>query len=251
MACDNAVCRRIMRCKPLPTSLDTPLNRCISLFELVAGGLSACIGAGIFVLSGTLIKTVGPAACFSYIIGASGVIFAALCYAELAAVVPKAGGCFTFSLHFIGELPAFLIGWAIISDYFVGAAALLKSFSGTIDACVNGAMFNFFREHIVYFGDRKAPSVGSEHTIDLLAVGLCLVLTLISITGAKSSMILVSVVTTICVTFMLLITVMGFVYGSTTNWTQYGGFLPHGLSPLILGKCFVMMLLFKKQSVLI
>ena len=97
------------------------------------------IGAGIFVLTGTVAKSnSGPAMAISFAIAGVACALAALCYAEFASTVPVAGSAYTFSYATFGELIAWIIGWDLVLEFTIGAAALSTSFSGYLQECSTG-----------------------------------------------------------------------------------------------------------------
>lgn len=114
----------------------TRLKRALGAFDLVLLGMGAIIGAGIFATVGTaaagdaLRPGAGPALILSFGITAIACAFAALCYAELAALVPISGSAYTYSYATFGELVAWIIGWDLMIEYGVGAIAVAISWSG-------------------------------------------------------------------------------------------------------------------------
>src|ERR1700749_2374700 len=95
-----------------------PLKRSLSATNLVALGIGAIIGAGIFVLTGqAAASNAGPAITLSFVLGATVCAFAGLCYAEMASTVPVAGSAYTYAYATLGELIAWIIGWDLILEY--------------------------------------------------------------------------------------------------------------------------------------
>src|SRR5262249_17322739 len=95
-----------------------PLKRTLSAASLVALGIGAIIGAGIFVLTGHAAATnAGPAISLSFVLGGIACTFAGLCYAEMASTVPIAGSAYTYAYATLGELIAWIIGWDLILEY--------------------------------------------------------------------------------------------------------------------------------------
>src|SRR3984957_13663705 len=102
-----------------------PLKRSLSAMNLVALGIGAIIGAGIFVLTGhAAAANAGPAITLSFVLGAIACAFAGLCYAEMASTVPVSGSAYTYAYATLGELVAWVIGWDLILEYAVGAVTV-------------------------------------------------------------------------------------------------------------------------------
>src|SRR5215218_7043299 len=107
------------------------LKRVLGPVQLSALGVGAIIGAGIFVATGAAAHNVaGPALMLSYVVAGITCIFAALCYAEFAAMVPIAGSAYTYAYATLGELFAWIIGWDLILEYAVGSATVANGWSG-------------------------------------------------------------------------------------------------------------------------
>ena len=115
----------------LTTHNGVPLKRTLSAVNLVALGIGAIIGAGIFVLTGhAAAANAGPAITLSFILGAFACAFAGLCYAEMASTVPIAGSAYTYAYATMGELIAWIIGWDLILEYALGAVTVAIGWSG-------------------------------------------------------------------------------------------------------------------------
>src|SRR5712672_3827990 len=106
------------------------LRRALGPVTLTSLGVGAIIGAGIFVATGAAARNVaGPALMLSYVVAGMTCIFAALCYAEFASMVPVAGSAYTYAYATLGELFAWIIGWDLILEYAVGAATVAHGWS--------------------------------------------------------------------------------------------------------------------------
>jgi basic amino acid/polyamine antiporter, APA family len=117
----------------LTTHDGVPLKRSLSALNLVALGIGAIIGAGIFVLTGhAAAANAGPAITLSFVLGAIACAFAGLCYAEMASTVPIAGSAYTYAYATLGELIAWIIGWDLILEYALGAATVAIGWSGYV-----------------------------------------------------------------------------------------------------------------------
>src|SRR5246500_2951216 len=107
------------------------LKRALGPINLVTLGIGAIIGAGIFVLTGSAASLyAGPAIMVSYILAGTGCVFAGLCYAEFASMIPIAGSAYTYGYATLGELIAWIIGWDLILEYAFGAATVASGWSG-------------------------------------------------------------------------------------------------------------------------
>jgi APA family basic amino acid/polyamine antiporter len=124
------------RIKPLDAILATAekksLKRSLGAFQLTLLGIGAVIGTGIFVLTATAAQKAGPGMMVSFIIAGTVCALAALCYSELASMVPVAGSAYTYSYAVMGEVMAWLVGWALILEYALGASAVAVGWSGHI-----------------------------------------------------------------------------------------------------------------------
>src|SRR6266851_2600314 len=106
------------------------LRRVLGPVQLTSLGVGAVIGAGIFVATGAAAHNVaGPALMLSYVVAGITCVFAALCYAEFASMVPVAGSAYTYAYATLGELVAWIIGWDLVLEYAVGAATVANGWS--------------------------------------------------------------------------------------------------------------------------
>src|SRR6202140_5054312 len=105
------------------------LKRTLGPFQLTALGVGAVIGAGIFVLSGLGAHYAGPGLMLSFVLSGTGCAFAALCYAEFAAMIPLAGSAYTYAYATLGEIFAWIIGWDLTLEYAMGASAVSSGWS--------------------------------------------------------------------------------------------------------------------------
>src|SRR6202035_3575205 len=109
------------------------LKRSLSALHVVALGIGAIIGAGIFVLTGhAAAANAGPAITLSFVLGAVVCAFAGLCYAEMASAVPVAGSAYTYAYATMGELAAWIIGWDLILEYALGSTTVAIGWSGYV-----------------------------------------------------------------------------------------------------------------------
>src|SRR5205807_5311505 len=111
------------------------LKRALGATNLISLGIGAIIGTGIFVLTGAAAaQYAGPAIVFSFILAGIGCVFAGLCYAEFASMIPIAGSAYTYGYATLGEIIAWIIGWDLILEYAFGAATVASGWSSTLVA---------------------------------------------------------------------------------------------------------------------
>ena len=130
------------RVKPLDAILATAekkgLHRTLGAFQLTMLGIGAVIGTGIFVLTSEAAQKAGPGMLLSFVVAGFVCAVAALCYSELASMVPVSGSAYTYSYAVVGELLAWMVGWALILEYAVGASAVAvgwsNHFAGLLDS---------------------------------------------------------------------------------------------------------------------
>ncbi|XP_011063659.1 PREDICTED: cationic amino acid transporter 4 [Acromyrmex echinatior] len=231
----NKMCRR----KKLEGDLlETPMKRCLSTFDITLLGVGHMVGAGIYVLTGTVAHdTAGPGVIFSFLVAGFASVLAALCYAELAARVPKAGSAYVYTYVSIGEFWAFIVGWNLILEHMIGAASVARAWSGYVDSLIGGAISNYTRD--VMGGWTMGEPLGTIP--DILASGLCLAYAMLLGLGVKTSATVNSLLTIINLAVMALVVVLGIYYADITNWSsQNGGLLPYGFGGIITGAatCF-------------
>src|SRR5438876_7555571 len=115
------------------------LKRALTPLNLITLGIGAIIGAGIFVLTGqAAAQYAGPAVWISMILVGIACAFAGLCYAEMASAVPVAGSAYSYSYATMGELVGWIIGWDLVLEYAVGAAAVAVGWSGYLRVILEG-----------------------------------------------------------------------------------------------------------------
>ena len=131
------------RVKPLDAILATAekksLHRSLGAFQLTMLGIGAVIGTGIFVLTAEAAQKAGPGMMLSFVIAGLVCAVAALCYAEMAAMVPVSGSAYTYSYAVMGELIAWMVGWALILEYAVAAGAVSVGWSGYVVGLIENA----------------------------------------------------------------------------------------------------------------
>ncbi|KAF7256094.1 hypothetical protein EG68_05869 [Paragonimus skrjabini miyazakii] len=226
--------RRLMRTRAATadSKMDTPLKRSLNAPQLTLYCIAHMIGAGLYVLTGKLIRDyAGAATALAYFVSAIAAIFTALCYAEFATLFPRAGSAYVYTYLMFGELPAFLIGWTMLSDVIVSTAAISKAFSGTVNLLTNNTIGRWSEQHLVNLG----PSSVADSSPDLVAAAFLLVLMLFTLSGASISLTVNAILSSIQLLSLIVITVACFVLGNPNNFTQQGGFFPFGIGGLLRG----------------
>ncbi|XP_020299490.1 cationic amino acid transporter 4 isoform X2 [Pseudomyrmex gracilis] len=235
----SGLCSKMNRRKKLEGDLlETPMNRCLSTFDITLLGVGHMVGAGIYVLTGTVAHDkAGPGVIISFLIAGLASVLAALCYAELAARVPKAGSAYVYTYVSVGEFLAFIIGWNLILEHMIGAASVARAWSGYVDSLVGGAISNYTHDLLDDYIMGQPLGIFP----DFLASGLCLAYAMLLGLGVKTSATVNSVLTIVNLAVMMLVVVLGICYADISNWgNQNGGFLPYGFGGVITGAatCF-------------
>src|SRR5919197_4741948 len=120
------------------------LRRALGPTNLITLGIGAIIGTGIFVLTGTASANhAGPAIVLSFVLAAIACVFAGLCYAEFASMIPVAGSAYTYGYATLGEFVAWIIGWDLILEYAFGAATVASGWSGNVVSLLASFGINF------------------------------------------------------------------------------------------------------------
>lgn len=192
------------------------LKKNLTALDLTVFGVGVIVGAGIFVLTGLVAATnAGPAVSLSFAIAAVACGLAALCYAEFASTVPVAGSAYTFSYATLGEFIAWIIGWDLVLEFTVGAAAVSTSFSAYLQKLLAGTPLEV------------PASLGSatEGWINLPAFLLPIVLAMVLVGGIKLSSRINQIVVAIKVGVVLLVIILGIQFIDVAN---YSPFIPPG-----------------------
>ncbi|WP_347304002.1 amino acid permease [Croceibacterium sp. TMG7-5b_MA50] len=172
------------RVKPLSAILATAekksLHRSLGAFQLTMLGIGAVIGTGIFVLTAEAAQKAGPGMMISFIIAGAVCAVAALCYAEMASMVPVSGSAYTYSYAVMGELIAWMVGWALILEYAVAAGAVSVGWSGYLIGYIEHA-FSIEVPDTLTLG----PLDGG--TINLPAMIIAALVTMLLVRGTKES----------------------------------------------------------------
>jgi len=165
----------------LATAQKKTLHRSLGPVQLTLLGIGGVIGTGIFVLTAEAAQKAGPGMMLSFIIAGAVSACAAFCYAELASMVPVSGSSYTYSYAVLGELVAWLVGWALVLEYAVAASAVSVGWSGYIV----GLLANL--PHPIVIPPELAAGPYAGGVINLLGVFIALVITTLLVIGTRES----------------------------------------------------------------
>ncbi|MEI8362029.1 MAG: amino acid permease [Betaproteobacteria bacterium] len=210
--------KRLLRTKPIVEYNNSGLKKCLSAFDLALLGIGCAIGTGIFVLTGIAAATQsGPAVVLSFIIAGVASAFAALSYAELAASIGGSGSAYGYSYVAFGEFIAWVMGWILLLEYGVGAAAVANGWAGYfINTLAN---FNIHLPEAL----TKAPILGGF--INLPAFAIIWVLTILLMIGVKESARFNNIIVVIKLTTIAIFIALASMHINSDNWHP---FMPFG-----------------------
>ncbi|MBK0403950.1 amino acid permease [Adhaeribacter sp. BT258] len=199
------------------------LRRTLSATNLTMLGIGAIIGAGIFVLTGTAAaNAAGPAIVLSFIIAGLGCLFAGLCYAEFASMIPIAGSAYTYGYATLGEFIAWIIGWDLILEYLFGAATVAVGWSGNVVSLLKSSGINIPESIASAPLAYEAGVFSTTGTIiNLPAVLLILAMTALLVVGIQESARFNNLIVFIKVAIVLLVIGFGFQYVNSANWEPF------------------------------
>src|SRR5437773_8313025 len=200
------------------------LRRALGPGALVLLGIGAIIGAGVFVLSGTVAaQNAGPALVLSMMLAGVACALAGLCYAELASMIPVAGSAYTYAYATLGEFIAWVIGWDLILEYALGAATVAVGWSGNFVTLVRQLGLTFPAAISAAPGTLVAVAGGDPVTavFNLPAVLITILVTLLLIVGVSESATVNSVIVVIKVAILLIVIGVGSLFIQTSNWHPF------------------------------
>lgn len=212
------------------------LAKALTVPHLIAIGVGSTIGAGVYILVGTVAREhSGPALTFSFLIAGIAAALSAFCYAELASRCPSAGSAYHYSYICVGEGVAWLVGWALILEYTIGGAAVARGISPNLAMLFGGESSLPF-----FLGRQHIP--GLDIVVDPCAAILVVLVTGLLCVGIKESTVAQGVVTTANVCAMIFIIVAGSYLGFKTGWVGYElptGYFPFGVDGMLAGSATV------------
>jgi APA family basic amino acid/polyamine antiporter len=235
----------LKRVKPLSTLLneataESPhsLKRSLGPVSLIAMGIGAIIGTGIFVLTGVAsAKFAGPSLTISFIIAGLVSTFAALCYSEVASRVPIAGSAYTFAYASLGEFVAWIIGWALVLEYALGAATVSVGWSGYFNTVMTNVVHLPIPVQFLHNPFDTGPMGEPLHGIMNLPA-FCIILLIGSLLyrGTQESAIVNNIIVAFKVCVVLFFIAIGVGHIDQGNWTPY---FPFGWGGTFFGAFFI------------
>ena len=200
------------------------LKKTLSATSLVALGIGAIIGAGLFSITGLAAANhAGPAITISFVIAALGCAFAGLCYAEFASMIPVAGSAYTYSYATMGEFIAWIIGWDLVLEYAVGAATVASSWSGYLNKLLESFGLSLPHELLLTPFESITMTDGSvvHGLINLPAVFIVVVMSLVLIRGTRESAFVNGIIVLLKVSIVITFIVVGIHYVHPENFHPY------------------------------
>lgn len=212
------------------------LAKALTVPHLVAIGVGSTIGAGVYILIGTVAREhSGPSLAISFLIAGIAAGLSAFCYAELASRCPSAGSAYHYSYICVGESVAWLIGWALILEYTVGGSAVARGISPNLALLFGGENslpFFLARQYIPFLGI----------TVDPCAAILVFVVTGLLCIGIKESTFAQGIITSANVCAMIFVIIAGGYLGFRNGWPGYqlsAGYFPYGVDGMLAGSATV------------
>src|SRR6266571_3587203 len=245
---------QLFRTKPLSLLLEemkgeNRLRRILGPVQLTALGVGAIIGTGIFILTGVAAHDrTGPALMLSFVMAGLACVFAALCYAEFASMVPVAGSAYTYAYATLGELFAWIIGWDLILEYAVGSATVAHGWSAHFQEFIpifheglswipaklpehfQTAPINYCVNVDVAGGCPHPGIVSTGSYFDLPAILITFILTVILVKGIRESATFNAVMVAIKLVIVLMVIGIGIFYINPANWKPFAPFGLTGVS---------------------
>ena len=223
------------------------LSKSLGPFSIMAMGIGAIIGAGIFVLTGTAAaQYAGPGIMLSFVLGGVACGFVGLCYAELAAMLPVSGSCYTYTYATLGEVFAWMIGWDLVLEYAMGAATVAVGWSGYVVSILRNIGITVPPQFAAAPGTEVTLADGSTATaiINLPAPLIIAALTAMLVLGTKESARLNNIMVAIKLAVVVAFIAAGAFFVSTANWHPFipantGEFGHFGYSGILRGSAVV------------
>ena len=244
----------------IATSKNTELKKTLNVFDLIIIGIGAVVGTGIFTIIGTAITGsmehpgAGPAIIISMVLAAIACVFSALCYSEIAAMIPVAGSAYTYTYATMGEFMAWMVGWILMLEYAIGNITVASAWTGYFIQFIKGFK-QYLPDFVVNFPlwlryDYRTVSTICQNNgwdihdkipylfghipvaVSLPAVAIVLVLTMLLVKGIKESTRVASIMVGVNMFMILSFIVVGAFYVKPENWTP---FFPSDPTGIIMG----------------
>ena len=210
------------------TSNENGLKKTLSARDLTILGVGAIIGAGIFVLTGiAAAKYAGPAIVLSFVLAGIACALAALCYSELAAMIPVSGSAYSYAYATMGELMAWVIGWDLILEYALASSTVAIGWSGYLNSFLDNIGL-----HLPHYLTTAYLADPAQGFINLPAVIIILLLTGLLILGIRQSAIFNAVMVFIKLAVIVVFITVGLGNIDTPNWSD---FTPFGFGGVLTG----------------
>jgi len=250
----------VLQAEAAGESTEHSLRRALGALNLTTLGIGAIIGAGIFVLTGTAAaRYAGPAIVLSFIVSGFGCLFAGLCYAEFASMIPIAGSAYTYGYATLGEFIAWIIGWDLILEYLFGASTVAVGWSGYFSAFMEQLNIHLpkaFTSAPFYYADANEfdpitkvllHPAGLSHTgaiVNLPAIVLIALMSTLLVIGIKESASFNNFIVILKIAIVLLVIGFGFMYVNQANWHPFippntGEYGHYGWSGIVRGAAVV------------
>lgn len=241
----------------LATSKKSELKKTLSVFDLIVIGIGAVVGVGIFTIVGTAIQGgpesvgAGPAIVISMVLSAIACVFSALCYSEIAAMIPVAGSAYTYTYATMGEFMAWIVGWVLMLEYSIGNITIVSAWTGYLGQLLKGFK-QYLPDFIVNFpiwlrmDYRSLYAMYDKYGIDihdkipylfdripiafnLPGIIMVLALTFLLVKGIKESTRFASIMVAVNLFVILSFIVVGAHYVNPGNWVPFAPNNFHGI----------------------
>jgi basic amino acid/polyamine antiporter, APA family len=201
------------------------LKKSLTAWQLIFLGIGAIIGAGLFVrTAAAAANNAGPSVTIGFVVAGFGCLFAGLCYAEFASMIPRAGSAYTYSYATMGELTAWIIGWDLVLEYALGAATVSIAWSEYLNK-----LLGYFQLRIPYAWSHSPFEVLKDtggqiigHGImNIPALFIIIVITLLLIKGVRESSLVNAIIVITKVTIVILFIIIGWHFINPVNFKDY------------------------------
>jgi basic amino acid/polyamine antiporter, APA family len=238
---------QLFKTKPLSQLMDEAhsehgLRRALTSWNLVLLGIGAIIGTGIFVLLGKVAaENAGPAVILSIIISGIGCVFAGLCYAEFASMIPVAGSAYTYAYATMGEFIAWLIGWNLILEYLFASATVAVGWSKYLLSFINDFGIHLPQTFTYAPIDRSVDGFYLTGSIvNIPAILIIVLITVLLTLGIKESVKFNNIIVAVKIAALLLFIGFGLFYIDPANWKPFipaneGNFGSFGFTGILTG----------------
>jgi len=198
------------------------MKRTLTAWSLIALGIGAIIGAGLFVRTATAAaQNAGPSVTIAFIIAAIGCALAGLCYAELSSSIPISGSAYTYTYATMGELLAWIIGWDLILEYAVGAATVGIAWSEYLNNLLINVLHTSPIPYSLCHSPFQVSATGEHGMINLPAFFIVAAISLLLIKGTRESAFVNGLIVVVKVAIVVLIIVFGWSFINPANHTPY------------------------------